>query len=123
MEKVHCICVMRNLVKAMSKLESNLSDTYGLSLNEAMVLCCISDEKLTSSTISHNTGLLPPHTSKTISSIEKKALVKRYLGSQDKRQMYFKLTPKGHELLCRLKENGIEIPESLQPFFNTPTTE
>ena len=117
MEKVHCICVMRNLVKAMSELETNLANEYGLSLNEAMVLCCIGDEKLTSSTISHNTGLLAPHTSKTISSIEKKSLVKRYLGAQDKRQMYFKLTPKGHDLLEKLQMNGVEIPELLKSFF------
>ena len=118
MEKVHCICVMRDLVRALSELEGNLANSYRMSLNEAMVLCCIGDNKLTASTISHQTGLLPPHTSKTISSIEKKSLVKRYLGEQDKRQMYFKLTAKGKELLCRLKENGIEIPISLQPFFN-----
>ena len=117
MEKVHCICVMRDLVKAMSELESNLADEYGLSLNEAMILCCIGNDELTSSTISHNTGLLPPHTSKTIRTVEKKALIKRSMGAQDKRQMYFKLTPKGHDLLEKLKQNGVDIPEYLKSLF------
>lgn len=117
MEKIHCICVMRNLLSALTELETNLANNYGLSLNEAMVLCCVGDDCLTASNISHNIGLLPPHTSKTIRSIEKKKLIKRSLGTQDKRQMYFKLTPAGKELLERLKENGVEVPELLQSFF------
>ena len=117
MEKIHCLCVMRDLLGALNELEANLSNIYGVSLNEAMVLCCIGDEKLTATTISHNIGLLPPHTSKTLRSVEKKALVKRSLGTQDKRQMYFKLTNEGKELLLRLRENGVEVPEMLQPFF------
>ena len=117
MEKIHCLCVMRDLLGALNELEANLSDNYGVSLNEAMVLCCIGDEKLTASTISHNIGLLPPHTSKTLRSNEKKGLIKRSMGTQDKRQMYFKLTLAGKALLERLRENGVDIPQLLQPFF------
>ena len=117
MEKIHCICVMRDLFKALAELESNLAQDYGISLNEAMVLCCIGDDRLTATSISNNVGLLPPHTSKTIRSIEKKGLVKRSLGTQDKRQMYFKLTPAGTEVISRLSENGVDIPELLKPFF------
>lgn len=108
---------MRDLIAALNELEANLSDNYGVSLNEAMVLCCIGEDKLTASTISHNIGLLPPHTSKTLRSIEKKGLVKRSMGTQDKRQMYFKLTPDGKEIIERLRANGVDVPEMLQPFF------
>ena len=117
MEKIHCLCVMRELLAALNELEANLSNNYGVSLNEAMVLCCIGEDKLTSSTISRHIGLLPPLTSKTLRTIEKKEMVERSMGIEDKRQMYFKLTPKGKELLERLRENGIEVPEMLQPFF------
>ena len=117
MEKIHCLCVMRDLFSALNELETNLTNNYGVSLNEAMVLCCIGEEKLMASTIAHNIGLLPPHTSKTLRSVEKKGLVRRSLGTQDKRQMYFRLTNEGKELLLRLRENGVEVPEMLQPFF------
>ena len=117
MEKIHCLCVMRDLLAAMNELESNLSDNYGVSLNEAMVLCCIGDDKLIASTISHNMGMLRPHTSKTLSSIEKKGLVIRSLGEQDKRQMYFRLSPKGKKILKSIRDNGINVPEMLQSFF------
>lgn len=117
MEKIHCICVMRDLLSALTELECNLADNYELSLNEAMILCCIGDERMTATSISHNVGLLPPHTSKTLRSIEKKGFVKRSLGTKDKRQMYFKLTPAGKEVLERLRENGVEVPDLLKSFF------
>ena len=35
---------MRELLKALSELETQLINTYGISLNEAMVLCSIGGE-------------------------------------------------------------------------------
>lgn len=35
---------MRELLKALSELENQLITTYGISLNEAMVLCSIGSE-------------------------------------------------------------------------------
>ena len=51
MEKIKCICVMRELFKALSELENSLVDMYGVSLNEAMVLCSIGRETVAASTI------------------------------------------------------------------------
>ena len=118
MEKVHCICVMRDLFRAFSEMEANLVNDYDLSLNEAMILCCVGDDCLTSTAISQNIGLLPSHTSKTLRSIETKGLAKRSMGKEDKRQMYFTLTSKGKKRLAKLKENGLAVPTYLQPFFH-----
>ena len=38
---------MRELLKALSELETQLINTYGISLNEAMVLCSIGGETVT----------------------------------------------------------------------------
>lgn len=35
---------MRDLYRSLALLETRLSETYGLSLNEAMVLCSIGEE-------------------------------------------------------------------------------
>ena len=51
--------------------------------------------------------------SKVIGSIEKKGLVERVIGTKDKRQMYFSLTPKGKELISSLKCEQIEIAPPL----------
>jgi hypothetical protein len=60
---------MRELFKALSELETRLMEQYGVSLNEAMALCCIGGDTLTASVISENTGLSASHTSKVIRSV------------------------------------------------------
>ncbi len=108
---------MRELVLAMAELESQLQQLYGVSLNEAMLLCCIGEETLTASVISEHTGLAPSNTSKVLRSIEKKGLINRSLGEEDKRQMRFSLSDKGMETLMRIKREEIKIPEFLAPLF------
>ena len=66
---------MRELFKALSELEANLIEQHGVSLNEAMALCCIGGDRLTASAISEHTGLSASHTSKVIRSIEDKELI------------------------------------------------
>ena len=63
---------MRELLKALSELETQLINTYGISLNEAMVLCSIGGETVTAGTIVERTGMTPSHASKTISLNRKK---------------------------------------------------
>lgn len=108
---------MRELVLAMAELESQLQQLYRVSLNEAMLLCCIGQETLTASVISEQTGLAPSNTSKVLRSIEKKGLINRSLGEIDKRQMCFSLSDKGMETLMRIKNEEISIPEFLAPLF------
>ena len=36
---------MRELFKALSELEANLIEQHGVSLNEAMALCCIGGDR------------------------------------------------------------------------------
>lgn len=107
---------MRELLK-LSELEANLIEQHGVSLNEAMALCCIGGDRLTASAISEHTGLSASHTSKVIRSIEDKELIVRSLGDKDKRQMYFTLSDKGKICLNQLKENEIEVPKMLKPLF------
>ena len=66
MEKIQCICVMRDLLKGLSELENRLEETYGVSLNEAMVLCSVGAETVTAGTIISCTGLTSSHASKVI---------------------------------------------------------
>ena len=116
---------MRELFKALSELETRLMEQYGVSLNEAMALCCIGGDTLTASVISENTGLSASHTSKVIRSIEEKELIVRNLGDKDKRQMHFtfSLTKSGTKIYLNIykqflkKANEIEIPELLKPLF------
>ena len=109
---------MRELFKALSELEANLIEQHGVSLNEAMALCCIGGDRLTASAISEHTGLSASHTSKVIRSIEDKELIVRSLGDKDKRQMYFVLSEKGRNCLEDIKRKGVRVPDLLVPLFS-----
>ena len=114
------ICVMRDIYKAISLFEFEFEKAYGLSLNEAMVLCSLeeaSGKGLTSTTIAERTEMTPSHTSKVIRMVEKKKFVKRAVGEIDKRQMYFCLTGSGRKILELLDREDIRVPELLKPVF------
>ncbi len=108
---------MRELIRAMADLEAQLQKRYGVSPNEAMALCCISEDRLTASKISDNVGLTPSNMSKVLRSLEKKGLVLRSMGDSDRRQMYFALSDDGLQLLRTIKTEDIEIPEFVRPLF------
>ena len=105
---------MRDLMKALTDLENQLIATYGITLNEAMVLCSVGNDTVSAGDIITCTGMTPSHASKTIRSVEDKGLLSRKLGKQDKRQMYFVLTRKGKGCLEEIKEKGVEVPGWLE---------
>ena len=101
-------------MKALTDLENQLIATYGITLNEAMVLCSVGNDTVSAGDIITCTGMTPSHASKTIRSVEDKGLLSRKLGKQDKRQMYFVLTRKGKGCLEEIKEKGVEVPGWLE---------
>ncbi|MFA5324666.1 MAG: MarR family transcriptional regulator [Bacteroidales bacterium] len=113
------ICLMRDIVKALTEYEDKLMKIHDISLNEAMLLCCLNGEhdtknveyKFSASDISEKTALSASHASKVLRSAESKKLITRSLGTKDHRKMFFELTPAGHEKLAQMKDNEIEIPK------------
>ena len=118
MEKVKCICVMRDIVSAMSELENTIIDHLGLTLNEAMTLCAIGEHSVAASVVAERTGMRASHCSKIISSLERRKLVCRSIDKHDKRQINMSLTNAGREKLNSLKEYKIVVPEILAPVFD-----
>lgn len=111
------VCAMRDLYKALNTYEIRFMEMHGLSLNEAMALCCLAEGILSASEIADRAGMKSSHTSKMLKSIEDKGLIERTLGKTDKRQMYFKLTKEGEERLSKIHCAKVEIPEILKPVF------
>lgn len=118
MEKVKCICVMRDIVSAMSELENTIIDHLGLTLNEAMTLCAIGEHSVAASVVAERTGMRASHCSKIISALERRKLVCRSIDKHDKRQINMSLTNAGRERLNSLKEYKIVVPEILAPVFD-----
>ena len=118
MEKVKCICVMRDIVSAMSELENTIIDHLGLTLNEAMTLCAIGEHSVAASVVAERTGMRASHCSKIISALERRKLVCRSIDKHDRRQINMSLTNAGREKLNSLKEYKIVVPEILAPVFD-----
>lgn len=110
------LCRIRDIQRSVAAFEQAFTQAYGLSLNEGMVLCSLSQgESLSSGQLGELLGLSASNASKVLAAAEHKGLVERSLGTADRRQMYFSLTPSGHALLARIREGGVECPALLRP--------
>lgn len=118
MEKIGCICMMRDLYKAVTELEDSLIEIYGISLNEAMAMCSIGRDNVAAGEISLRTGLRSSHLSKVLRSLEEKSFITRNFGDKDKRQIYFSLTDDALLNLDKLKNDGLPVPDYLEELFN-----
>ncbi len=114
------LCKIRDIYRSIAEFETRFEKTYGLCLNEGMLLCGLSKEKkLSSGKIAEFLNLTPSNTSKVIKSVEEKGFIKRVMGNKDKRQMYFSLTNQCKEKIAIVKCTDAGIPEMLKPLFET----
>lgn len=109
--------MMRDLYKGLATFEESFHKKHGLNINEAMAICSLCDKILSASEIAAFIGMSSSHCSKTIGSIEKKGLICRKMGENDKRQMHFSLSEMGKDKLDKLKSVEMEIPELFLPLF------
>lgn len=113
------LCKIREICKAISEYENIIVREYGLSINEGMLLCCLSEfGKISSTEIAKALALTCSNTSKVIKSVESKKLIKRDLSEEDKRSMLFSITPEGKNKIERLLSNTGNIPEALKKILN-----
>ncbi len=117
MQEVKSICTMRELMLGFNKLEAQLIDRLGIDLKEALVICCLAEQRLSTSDIASSLELKMSHSSKIIASLEKKDLLIREFGQEDKRRMFFMLNKKGLELYANLKVFSFDIPPALEQLF------
>lgn len=109
------ICAIRDVYRAIAELETQFQEQYNMSFNEAMLLCSlIKTEQLSSGEIAEVLGLSNSNASKIIKNVEKKGFIKRMLGSEDKRQMYFSITQKGKTKIEQIHNSNIPLPNILQ---------
>ena len=94
------LCKIRDIQRAIMAFEQQFSNDYGISLNEGMLLCSlVKSESLSSKELGQLLGLTSSNASKVIASAEKKGLIMRIMGEEDKRQMYFSLKQEGKQII------------------------
>lgn len=109
------MCRVRDIYRAITELENGMEATYGLNLNEAMLLCSLSEKSsMTAGEVGECLGLTQSNASKVIRSLEKKKLLKRTLDKNDKRVMHFQLTKTGEAKLADIDCQRIKLPPLLE---------
>lgn len=92
------ICAIKDIYKTLYQFEKDFAELNAITINEAMLLCCLKDNETKSAgTICEYIGLSNSRVSKVITSVENKGFIRRNINKEDKRQMFFSLTPKGKE--------------------------
>lgn len=108
------LCRIRDIQHAVNHFDREFSRTYGICLNEGMVLCSLlKADRLSAGELGELLCLSPSNTSKVIRSAEEKGLVGRVYGDRDRRQMYFSLTDKGRRLISSVRCEDVEMPPLL----------
>lgn len=112
------LCNIRELYLCIMRFENLFEETFGLTLNEGMLLCTLSHapSSMTCGELAGALDLSPSNMSKVIKSAEKKELLSRRLGESDKRQMYFSLSAKGRAQLDAIDMQQLDVPECLLRF-------
>ena len=109
------MCRVRDIYRAITELENGMEAAYGLNLNEAMLLCSLSDKGgMTAGEVGDCLGLTQSNASKVIRSLEKKKLLKRTLDKADKRVMHFQLTKAGEAKLEGMDCQNMTLPPLLE---------
>jgi DNA-binding MarR family transcriptional regulator len=115
--KMNNLCALRDINRVVKAYEQQFFETFGISLNEGMVICCINQSEVNSSDIASAIDLTMSNCSKIIKSIENKGLITRAMGIADKRHMFFKLTDQGKSLLADIHLKSQPITDSLSVIF------
>ena len=110
------LCALRDLQRAMVLYENSFLNAYGISLNEGMLLCCLSDKQLKATELAESIELTCSNCSKVIKLAEDKGYIALKIGKEDKRQMLFTLTESGKQKIVEIETNTIALPEVLQDY-------
>ena len=85
------ICAIKDIYKALYQFEKTFAEVHDITINEAMLLCCLKDGETKSA------GMICEYTA-----VENKGYIRRNINKNDKRQMCFSLTPGGKEKIQQM---------------------
>ena len=109
------LCRVRDIYRLINNFEVSLQKDFGIGLNEGMLLCSLSTlRECASGRVAELLELSLSNASKVILSAEKKGLIERIIGKEDKRQMLFTLTQEGKVCIEQIKSGSGEILELIE---------
>lgn len=106
------ICVVKEIYKMLYQFEKEFQNANSISINDAMVLCCLKNgEEKTAGDICEFVGLSNSRVSKVLCSVEDNGYISRRLGSTDRRQMFFRLTDSGRQKISEMESKPLHFAE------------
>lgn len=105
------LCALKGFLRAVSRLEESIRETYGITLTEALCLCSISGGCSLAGTLGEEVSLSPSRLSRVLGALERKGLVERRRRTDDRRTWDLLLTEAGALLAERMRDGEIELPE------------
>lgn len=111
-KKMEDICMIKEIYRSLYQFEKDFLEMNRISINDAMVLCCLKGgEEKSAGDICDFVGLSNSRVSKVLCAVEKMGYIQRRLGSVDKRQMFFSLTESGKQKVQELKGKSLHLAE------------
>ncbi|MDL2323352.1 MarR family transcriptional regulator [Bacteroidales bacterium OttesenSCG-928-A17] len=108
------ICQIKDIYKALYSFEKEFAKNFNMTINEAMLLCCMKDGKPHSAfEIAEFIGLSNSRVSKIIMSVEERGWIIREIGAEDKRKMIFSLSQEGERIVKTMKKQSIPLDDVL----------
>jgi len=109
---MEAICGLKDVYKVLYQFERQFQVSHEMTINEAMLMCCLQDgDGKSAGTLCEYIGLSPSRVSKIINSVEKMGYIERSISSEDKRQMLFSLTTSGWRKITEMRKIELHIPE------------
>lgn len=105
------ICDLKKIFKEIFVFNDNLKKRTGLTLNEVMIICFLSEKPYTINQLTKEILVSKSRTTVILRSLEKKGLLKKERSSTDGRKRYLILTTKGKKFLIGLKSKDIFFPQ------------
>lgn len=104
------ICAIKDIYKTLYQFEKSFADKNDITINEAMILCCLKDNQAKSAgALRDFIGLSNSRVSKVITSVENKGFIHREINMSDKRQMFFSLTPEGSAKIQQMMTAEVDL--------------
>lgn len=108
------ICKIKDVYKSLYLFEKEFVRQFNMTINEAMLLCCMKDgESHSAYDITEFIGLSSSRVSKIITSVEEKGWIRREIGAEDKRKMIFSLSAEGEKVVKIMKQEPIPLDDVL----------
>jgi DNA-binding MarR family transcriptional regulator len=106
------ICVIKEIYRMLYQFEKDFQEAHKISINDAMVLCCLKNgEEKSAGEICDFVGLSNSRVSKVLCSVEDNGYIVRRLGSTDRRQMFFSLTEIGKKKVHEMQRKSLHFSD------------